>query len=121
MYRFVETLTGISIPKDVQIGPGLKIYHFGNIFVHKDAILGANAPSARASPSAIATKAAPPPCSKTTLNSAPTPKSSAASASVKAQNLGDERRDERRSRGGNGDGNSRAGDCRWHVKGDRKQ
>ncbi|HZK82653.1 MAG TPA: serine acetyltransferase [Humisphaera sp.] len=42
MYRFVETLTGISIPKDVQIGPGLKIHHFGNIFVHKDAILGAN-------------------------------------------------------------------------------
>ena len=40
-YRIVETLTGISIPKDATIGPGLKIHHFGNIFVHKDARLGA--------------------------------------------------------------------------------
>jgi serine O-acetyltransferase len=41
-YRIVETLTGVSIPKSVAIGPGLKIHHFGNIFVHKDAKLGAN-------------------------------------------------------------------------------
>ncbi len=41
-YRFVETLTGISIPKSVEIGPGLKIWHFGNIFVHKDVKIGAN-------------------------------------------------------------------------------
>jgi serine O-acetyltransferase len=41
-YRIVETLTGISIPKSAEIGPGLKIYHFGNIFIHKDAKLGAN-------------------------------------------------------------------------------
>jgi serine O-acetyltransferase len=41
-YRIVETLTGISIPKSVEIGPGLKIYHFGNIFVHKDTRIGAN-------------------------------------------------------------------------------
>ena len=41
-YRIVETLTGISIPKSVEIGPGLKIHHFGNIFIHKDAKLGAN-------------------------------------------------------------------------------
>jgi serine O-acetyltransferase len=41
-YRIVETLTGISIPKSVEIGPGLKIHHFGNIFLHKDAKLGAN-------------------------------------------------------------------------------
>jgi serine O-acetyltransferase len=41
-YRITETLTGISIPKSVEIGPGLKIHHFGNIFVHKDAKIGAN-------------------------------------------------------------------------------
>lgn len=40
-YRIVETVTGISIPKTVEVGPGLRIYHFGNIFVHKDAKIGA--------------------------------------------------------------------------------
>lgn len=40
-YRITETLTGISIPKTAQVGPGLRIYHFGNIFVHKDARIGA--------------------------------------------------------------------------------
>jgi serine O-acetyltransferase len=41
-YRIIETLTGISIPKTVQVGPGLRIYHFGNIFIHKDVKIGAN-------------------------------------------------------------------------------
>lgn len=41
-YRITETLTGISIPKSVEVGPGLRIHHFGNIFVHKDAKIGAN-------------------------------------------------------------------------------
>jgi serine O-acetyltransferase len=41
LYRLTETLIGISIPKSVEIGPGLRIYHFGNIFVHADARLGA--------------------------------------------------------------------------------
>ena len=41
MFRFTETLTGISIPKSVAIGAGLRIHHFGNIFVHRDAIIGA--------------------------------------------------------------------------------
>ena len=41
-YRVVETVTGISIPKSVRVGPGLRIYHFGNIFVHADAEIGAN-------------------------------------------------------------------------------
>ena len=41
-YRVVETLTGISIPKSVEVGPGLRIYHFGNIFVHANARIGAN-------------------------------------------------------------------------------
>jgi serine O-acetyltransferase len=42
IYRVTETLTGISIPKSVQVGPGLRIHHFGTIIVHADAILGAN-------------------------------------------------------------------------------
>ncbi len=40
-FRFVETLTGISLPKEAEIGPGLRIYHFGNIFIHPDAKIGA--------------------------------------------------------------------------------
>jgi serine O-acetyltransferase len=30
------------LPKEAQIGPGLRIYHFGNIFVHPDSKIGAN-------------------------------------------------------------------------------
>jgi serine O-acetyltransferase len=41
-FRVVETLTGISIPKTAQVGPGLRIWHFGNIFVHAHAKIGAN-------------------------------------------------------------------------------
>jgi serine O-acetyltransferase len=41
-YRICETLTGISIPKSVEIGPGLRIYHFGNIFIHNQVKIGAN-------------------------------------------------------------------------------
>jgi serine O-acetyltransferase len=42
VFRVTETLTGISIPKSVRVGPGLKIWHFGNIFVHADSVIGAN-------------------------------------------------------------------------------
>jgi serine O-acetyltransferase len=41
-FRIVETLTGISIGKATQIGPGLKIWHFGNIFIHPESVIGAN-------------------------------------------------------------------------------
>jgi serine O-acetyltransferase len=41
-FRLIETLTGISIGKSVQIGPGLKIWHFGNIFIHSGSVLGRN-------------------------------------------------------------------------------
>ena len=41
-FRITETLTGISIPKSIRVGPGLKIWHFGNIFVHAESIIGAN-------------------------------------------------------------------------------
>ena len=41
-FRIVETLTGCSFPKSVEIGPGLRIYHFGNIFVHERVRIGPN-------------------------------------------------------------------------------
>ena len=41
-FRVTETLTGISIPKSVRVGPGLRIFHFGTIVVHADARIGAN-------------------------------------------------------------------------------
>ena len=44
-FRVTETLTGISIPKSVRVGPGLKIWHFGNIFVHAET--ASSAPTAR--------------------------------------------------------------------------
>jgi serine O-acetyltransferase len=42
MFHSIEVLTGISIDYRAVIGPGLRIYHFGNIFIHGDAVLGAN-------------------------------------------------------------------------------
>lgn len=42
LFRLVETATGISIPLSVQIGPGLRIYHFGNIFINSDVVIGRN-------------------------------------------------------------------------------
>jgi len=41
-FRLTETLTGISIIKSIEIGAGLRIWHFGNIFIHKDVKIGAN-------------------------------------------------------------------------------
>lgn len=40
-YRLVETVTGISITKLVEVGPGLRIWHFGNVVVHPRAVIGA--------------------------------------------------------------------------------
>jgi serine O-acetyltransferase len=42
VFRIIETLTGISIPLEARIGPGLRIHHFGNIFIHPDAVIGHN-------------------------------------------------------------------------------
>lgn len=41
-FRLVETLSGISLPRTARIGPGMRIWHFGNIFIHGDAVIGAN-------------------------------------------------------------------------------
>lgn len=42
LFRAVETFTAISLPKTAEIGPGLRIWHFGNIFIHPHARIGAN-------------------------------------------------------------------------------
>lgn len=42
LFRFVETAVGVSLPKAAQIGPGLRIWHFGGIFLHPDSVIGAN-------------------------------------------------------------------------------
>ena len=41
LFHAVELATGISIPKSVRIGPGLRIWHFGNIFIHEGVVIGA--------------------------------------------------------------------------------
>jgi len=41
-FRLVETTTGVSLPKSAKIGPGLRIWHFGSIFIHPDTKIGAN-------------------------------------------------------------------------------
>jgi serine O-acetyltransferase len=42
LFRMIETLIGISLPKAAKIGPGLRIWHFGGVFVHPDSTIGAN-------------------------------------------------------------------------------
>lgn len=40
LFRFVETLVGISLPKEANIGPGLRIWHFGGVFINPGVVLG---------------------------------------------------------------------------------
>jgi serine acetyltransferase len=40
LFRVVETLTGVSFTKAAVIGPGLRIHHFGNIFIHSNVVIG---------------------------------------------------------------------------------
>jgi serine O-acetyltransferase len=42
LFRIVETLTGISLPLEAEIGAGLRIYHFGNIFINSNTFIGRN-------------------------------------------------------------------------------
>lgn len=41
-HRVVETTTGISLPHNAQIGGGLRIHHFGNIFINPGVVIGRN-------------------------------------------------------------------------------
>jgi serine O-acetyltransferase len=40
LFRIIETWTGISLPKSAIIGGGLRIWHFGSIFIHPQAVIG---------------------------------------------------------------------------------
>jgi serine O-acetyltransferase len=40
-FRMVETILGVSLPKATVIGPGLRIYHFGGVFVNERSCIGA--------------------------------------------------------------------------------
>lgn len=42
IFRIVETVTATSIPKSVVIGPGLRIWHFGGIFINANVVIGEN-------------------------------------------------------------------------------
>jgi len=41
--KIVEILCGISLPAKCEIGPGLRIHHFGEIVIHDSIKIGANA------------------------------------------------------------------------------
>jgi serine O-acetyltransferase len=40
--RLLETWTGIGLPPETDIGGGLRIWHFGGIFVHPCTVIGRN-------------------------------------------------------------------------------
>ena len=42
LFRMVETVTGISLPKSCVIGKGLRIWHFGGVFINGEAVIGEN-------------------------------------------------------------------------------
>jgi serine O-acetyltransferase len=42
LFRIVETATGISLPKSCIVGKGLRIWHFGGVFLHGEAVIGEN-------------------------------------------------------------------------------
>jgi serine O-acetyltransferase len=42
IFRVVETAIGVSIPKSCVIEGGLRIWHFGGVFIHGKAVIGKN-------------------------------------------------------------------------------
>ena len=39
-FKAVEVLSGICLPQQAEVGPGLYIGHFGGIFIHPDVVMG---------------------------------------------------------------------------------
>jgi len=39
---WVDAMSGISLPRDAEIGPGLRIEHFGGIFISPGCVIGRN-------------------------------------------------------------------------------
>lgn len=42
VFRFVELLTGVSLPLGAKIGGGLRIWHFGGVFINSGSAIGKN-------------------------------------------------------------------------------
>lgn len=42
LYAFFSIFLGISIPRGADIGPGLRIYHYGTIVINPTAVIGKN-------------------------------------------------------------------------------
>lgn len=42
LFRVIETWVGISLPKSANIGGGLRIWHFGGIFINPNVVIGKN-------------------------------------------------------------------------------
>jgi serine O-acetyltransferase len=40
LYRLVQTVTGIGLSKEVSVGGGLRIHHFGGVFVSGGVVIG---------------------------------------------------------------------------------
>jgi len=40
IFHLIEVIIGVSIPKSVKVGGGLRIHHFGNVFIHRNAVIG---------------------------------------------------------------------------------
>ncbi len=41
-YKLIESILGISLPLGLQAGGGLRIWHFGGIFINRGAVIGRN-------------------------------------------------------------------------------
>ncbi len=42
LFKFIEVITGISLPASAEIGKGFYVGHFGNIILHSDVKMGEN-------------------------------------------------------------------------------
>ena len=42
VFRWIELFTGISLPVGLRVGGGLRIWHFGGIFIHPSSQIGRN-------------------------------------------------------------------------------
>ncbi|MBI3380537.1 MAG: serine acetyltransferase [Aquabacterium sp.] len=42
VFKLLESVLGISLPLGLQVGGGLRIWHFGNIFVNRQTVIGSN-------------------------------------------------------------------------------
>lgn len=40
VFRFIELIFGISLPPAAEIGGGLRIWHFGQIFINAESVIG---------------------------------------------------------------------------------